>query len=116
MLIRDTVPVDFKGLSLCICVLLCHPHIQMEILQETCGKLQISSHSSMKQHFSTNYYLQIITQPTNALIVCHLFLNHFFKTLSLLLLASLHEKQRTQMQDMLPQRIIYSFRITVSKT
>jgi len=27
----------------------------------------------------------IITQPTNALIVCHLFLNHFFKTLSLLL-------------------------------
>jgi len=26
----------------------------------------------------------IITQPTNALIVCHLFLNHFFKTLSLL--------------------------------
>ena len=24
----------------------------------------------------------IITQPTNALIVCHLFLNHFFKTLT----------------------------------
>jgi len=30
----------------------------------------------------------IITQPTNALIVCHLFLNHFFKTLSLLLHAT----------------------------
>ena len=44
-------------------------------------------------------YSLIITQPTNALIVCHLFLNHFFKTL-----ASLHEKQRTQMQDMLPQQ------------
>ena len=43
----------------------------------------------------------IITKPTNALIVCNLFLNHFFKTLSL---ASLHEKQRTQMQDMLPQQ------------
>ena len=27
----------------------------------------------------------IITKPTNALIVCNLFLNHFFKTLSLLL-------------------------------
>ena len=31
----------------------------------------------------------IITQPTNALIVCHLFLNHFFKTLSLLLHVSI---------------------------
>ena len=31
----------------------------------------------------------IITQPTNALIVCHLFLNHFFKTLSLLLHISI---------------------------
>ena len=29
--------------------------------------------------------LLIITQPTNALIVCHLFLNHFFKKISLLL-------------------------------
>ena len=31
----------------------------------------------------------IITQPTNALIVCNLFLNHFFKTLSLLLHVSI---------------------------
>ena len=31
----------------------------------------------------------IITQPTNALIICHLFLNHFFKTLSLLLHVSI---------------------------
>ena len=31
----------------------------------------------------------IITQPTNALIVCHLFLNNFFKTLSLLLHVSI---------------------------
>ena len=31
----------------------------------------------------------IITQPTNALIVCHLLLNHFFKTLSLLLHVSI---------------------------
>ena len=31
----------------------------------------------------------IITLPTNALIVCHLFLNHFFKTLSLLLHVSI---------------------------
>ena len=31
----------------------------------------------------------IITQPTNARIVCHLFLNHFFKTLSLLLHVSI---------------------------
>ena len=30
----------------------------------------------------------IITLPTNALIVCHLFLNHFFKTLSLLLIPA----------------------------
>ena len=31
----------------------------------------------------------IITKPTNALIVCNLFLNHFFKTLSLLLHVSI---------------------------
>ena len=31
----------------------------------------------------------IITQPTNALIVCHLFLNNFFKTRSLLLNVSI---------------------------
>ena len=31
----------------------------------------------------------IITQPTNALIVCHLFLNHFLKTLSLLIHVSI---------------------------
>ena len=31
----------------------------------------------------------IITQPTNALIVCHLFLNNFFKTLLLLLHVSI---------------------------
>ena len=30
-----------------------------------------------------------ITQPTNALIVCHLFLNHIFKTLSLFLHVSI---------------------------
>jgi hypothetical protein len=53
MLLGDTVPVDFKGLPLCMGVLLCHPHIQMEILQGTCIKLQISSHSSLQQHFST---------------------------------------------------------------
>jgi len=31
----------------------------------------------------------IITQPTNALIVCNLLLNHFLKTLSLLLRVSI---------------------------
>ena len=31
----------------------------------------------------------IITKPTNALFVCNLFLNHFFKTLSLLLHVSI---------------------------
>ena len=39
-------------------------------------------------------YSLIIIQPTNALIVCHLFLNHFLK-------------QRTQIQDMLPQQYYY---------
>ena len=34
-------------------------------------------------------YPIIITKPTNALIVCNLFLNHFFKTLSLLLHISI---------------------------
>ena len=42
---------------------------------------------------STKYKLLktsiIITKPTNALIVCNLFLNHFFKTLSLLLRVSI---------------------------
>ena len=35
------------------------------------------------------HFVIIITQPTNALIVCNLFLNHFFKTLSLLLHVSI---------------------------
>ena len=42
----------------------------------------LSCISRLKTNIFT--YSLIITQPTNALIVCHLFLNHFFKTLSLL--------------------------------
>ena len=45
----------------------------------------------------------IITQPTHALIVCNLFLNQGGKWTASPL-ASLHEKQRTQMQDMLQQQ------------
>ena len=38
-------------------ILLCHPHVQTEILQGTCIKLQMSSHTSLQHHFSTKYYL-----------------------------------------------------------
>jgi len=39
--------------------------------RSTSGKLQMLK-------VRRTYHSLIITQPTNALIVCHLFLNHFF--------------------------------------
>ena len=63
------------------------------------GQQNIRNHKVGKVAYSSQNYLYcctvhlvdslIITQPTNALIVCHLFLNHFFKTLSLLLHVSI---------------------------
>ena len=95
----DHHPLMFvEGYIICYCLLICVQFFSVYSLYLLFGGLFTISCISFMITYSASpfvmlseefHLLIIITKPTNALIVCNLFLNHFFKTFSLLLHVSI---------------------------